>query len=212
MYGWLLISIFPIQLKKRLKDWSSVFSLAIQPLLLLNCFTSKGLLGKTPGNVAEVLKILSSSFRAPIRQHVLLFENEMSQLLGEGELEHQDPRWDGMMNSSAHSEWLLSWRSVFESCGSLFSCKSSRGMSEVVASVSLMVLEPRFEFGMGEGKERGWDICESYFSTILSRCLFFLLFAVSSFLEFPLFSLLVYILCKQPPCPCELLIKVLQCT
>lgn len=100
-----------------------------------------------------------------------------------------------------------------ESCELFFSCKSSRGMSyAVVASVTLMVFGPRFELGMGEGKERGRDICESYFSTILSHCLFLLLFAVSSFHEFPLFSLLVYILCKQPPCPCELLIKVLQCT
>lgn len=196
---------------------------AVSSLLLSSqCYSSIVVLaGDCLGNscnVAEVLKILPSSFRALIRQHVLLFENEMSQLPGEGELEHQDPRWDGMINSSAHSEWLLSWRSVFESlgeesCESFFSCKSSREMSyAVVASVTLIVFGPRFELGMGEGKERGRDICESYFSTILSHCLFLLLFAVSSFHEFPLFSLLVYILCKQPPCPCELLIKVLQCT
>lgn len=138
---------------------------AVSSLLLSSqCYSSIVVLaGDCLGNscnVAEVLKILPSSFRALIRQHVLLFENEMSQLPGEGELEHQDPRWDGMINSSAHSEWLLSWRSVFESlgeesCESFFSCKSSRGMSyAVVASVTLIVFGPRFELGMEEGRER----------------------------------------------------------
>lgn len=128
---------------------------------------------------------------------------------------------DGM--GWAHSERLLPWSSAFESlqesCGSLFSCKASRGRSYKVASVTYVTcffyvtLLLMWHF-LNLEWEKEKRVVEIFVKAIFLPLyhLFLLLFAVSSFHEFLLFSLLVYILCKQPPCPCELLIKVLQCT
>lgn len=93
------------KLMRKADFWSVFFQSNWKKKCLLSCYPAsvtpelfywQEIAWETPGNVAEVLKIPSSSFRTQISQHMLQSENEMSQLLGKGEMEPQDPGWDGM--------------------------------------------------------------------------------------------------------------------
>lgn len=74
-----------------------------------------------------------------------------------------------------------------------------------------MVFGPHFEHRMRKAKGSEVKLFVKATFLLSDHTVFFFCFVYSSFVSFLLLCLLVYFLHNQPPCPCELVIKVLQC-
>lgn len=130
---------------------------------------------------------------------------------GQGELVPREPWW----------EQSLLWASApaFESClqsraaGPFFSLPGIK--RNVWWWISICYFDDVwfiFWTWKGSRKRESWSYLWKILFYHLITLSLFLLSQISLFMSFPLLYLLVYFICKLLPCPCELVIQVLQST